>query len=41
MAAPPLTPHQLRFEVARVRQKDPEALVIGLHAQADGTATAS
>ena len=33
MAAPPLTPHQLRFEVARVRQKDPEALVIGLHAQ--------
>ena len=32
MAAPPLTSHQLRFEVARVRQKDPEALVIGLHA---------
>jgi hypothetical protein len=32
MAAPPLTPHQLRFEVARARQKDPDALVVGLHA---------
>lgn len=32
MAAPPLMPHQLRFEIARVRQKDPDALVVGLRA---------
>ena len=32
MSAPPITPHQLRLEVARARRKDPEALVIGLRA---------
>ena len=32
MSAPPITPHQLRVEVARVRRHDPEAAVIGLHA---------
>ena len=32
MTATPLSQHQLRFEVTRVHQKDPDALVIGMHA---------
>ena len=40
MSAVPVTAHQLRSEVARVLQKEPDALVIGLHAagpwQGDG-----
>ena len=32
MNSPPLSQHQLRFEVTRVHQKDRDALVIGLHA---------
>jgi hypothetical protein len=32
MAAFPLTPAQLRFEVERVRRMDSDSLVIGLHA---------